>query len=99
MSVQILKLTPPQIAALRETFPFSVDAGILTTTASIATFQQVQNTAAGIAPTPGVPWTKASVRSVIAQAASGARGVKLKARALWAVVDKLDTRPDLVRES
>lgn len=97
MTVQILKLTPPQIAALREAFPFSVDAGILTTTASIATFQQVSNTRAGVGPTPGLPWTRESVRRRVHYAAQIAQGPK--ARALQAVVDKLDTRPDLVRES
>ena len=97
MTVQILKLTPPQIAALREAFPFSVDAGILTTTASIATFQQVQNTAAGIAPVPAAPWTAARVSYLVSYAVRDFTGTK--AKALQAVVDKLDTRPDLVRES
>lgn len=35
---KITKLTPPQITALRETFPALVEAGILSTTKSIATF-------------------------------------------------------------
>lgn len=39
--IRIKKLTPPQIAALREAFPACVQAGWLTTTASIATFHQI----------------------------------------------------------
>jgi len=95
--IKIKKLTPPQIAALREAFPFSVDAGILTTTASIATFQQVQNTSLGVKPIPGAPWTRESVRSVVAYAVHDFTGPK--AKALQAVVDKLDNRPDLIEES
>lgn len=97
--IKIKKLTPPQIAALHWAFPHSVDAGILTTTASIATFRQVSNIGAGVNPIPGTPWTKASVRSVVAQVASEARGTKTRAKALQAIVDKLDNRPDLIEES
>ena len=37
-TISIQKLTAPQLTALRETFPACVEAGVLTTTRSVATF-------------------------------------------------------------
>lgn len=39
-TVQIHKLTPPQITALREALPACVATGVLTTSRSIATFTE-----------------------------------------------------------
>ena len=96
--IQILKLTPPQIAALRDALPASVRAGVLVTTASVATFRQVQNTAAGIGPVPAVPWTRETVRGAVLEARARADARGDLARPLTAVLQKLTTRPDLVRE-
>lgn len=43
MAIRITKLTPPQIQALREVMPSCVEAGVLTTTNSIATFSKLKD--------------------------------------------------------
>lgn len=89
--IQILKLTPPQIAALRRLHPGLVAAGVLTTTNSVATFAPVPSTRQ---PVLAEPWTVARVRTLVAHAAH----VLDPKAPLLKVLEKIDTRPDLVRE-
>lgn len=85
MTVTIKKLTPPQVAAVREAFPINVRHGLVTHTASQVTFRDI----------PGKePWRVSHVRKVIAQAAEA-----FPHAPLLPVLRKLDTRPDLVVEA
>lgn len=83
--IRIKKLTPPQIAALRETFPASVQAGWLSTTASVATFHQL----------PGKnPWQPENLSKLLNAMVPVAK--EPIATLLANVERKVRTRPDLV---
>jgi len=82
--VKIKKLTPPQVAAIREAFPLCVDAGVITTTASQVAFHDI--------PTKE-PWRVAHVRKLLVVMADDYPHAPV-----LPVIRKLDTRPDLVQE-
>lgn len=85
MTVKIKKLTPPQIAALREALPACVDAGVLTTTNSIATFHDK--------PFLKGPWARRHVARLIESR------LDVNPRStLYSVLRKVSERPDLVEE-
>lgn len=81
MSVKIKKLTPPQIAALRDALPASVASGTLTTTNSIATFHD-RDYLAG-------PWRLGNVEKLLASKIGDGGPLE-------AVYRKVVDRPDLV---
>lgn len=91
MTVKIKKLTPPQIAALREALPACVTAGVLTTTGSIATFNDGAVESFGHI-------TPAKVRALLVRKIYE-RGVGDLKDPVVKVVEKLEDRPDLVEES
>lgn len=81
--LRIKKLTPPQIAALREALPNCVEAGILSTTNSIATFRTI----------PGKePWQPHHVAKLLTDITNRYD----YPAPLDAVLTKVNTRPDLV---
>lgn len=93
--IQIRKLTPPQITALREAFPACVERGILTTTNSIATFRPIdpgECSSPAVAAELAQPWTRERLTEVLA----GRRGEDER---LEKVYDKVCTRPEMVRLS
>lgn len=85
MTVSIHKLTPPQISALREALPNCVEAGILTTTASIATFHD--------RPALPGPWRRENVVKLLTSLREPYDTPLAK------VLRKLHQRPDLVKEA
>lgn len=95
--IRIKKLTPPQIAALRDAFPAMVQAGMLETTASVATFRPTPHDV----PTNVVPmvfdrlkkdWTPDRVKRLV-DAEIEKQG---RMQTLLTIRQKLETRPDLV---
>lgn len=90
MTVKIKKLTPPQIAALREALPSCVEAGVLTTTNSIATFND------GAIPTFS-HITRDKVYRLL-QRKLYERGLPDLKDPIVKVLEKLEERPDLVEE-
>lgn len=95
MTVRIKKLTPPQVAALRESLPACVEAGVLTTTGSIAAFND------GAVETFGHIDRDKVLRLLTRKAADAEKWMTTKHRKplLLKVLDKLEHRPDLVEES
>lgn len=87
MTVKIKKLTPPQIAALREALPACVEAGVLTTTSSIATFHD--------RPFLKGPWRAHNVAKLVHNRAF----FHHPNLPLLPVLRKLEDRPDLVEEA
>lgn len=83
--LRIKKLTPPQIAALCEALPNCVEAGILQTTNSIATFRTVAGKE---------PWQPHHVRRLLVDIVN--RDGDPERCPLVKVVEKLERRPDLV---
>lgn len=92
--IQIRKLTPPQIACLRESFRHLVTVGALTTTNSIATFRPVV--------LPGYPYATQVLstpwdRDKVARLLRNRLLIDQDDR-LTKVLDKVENRPEMVRE-
>ena len=99
-TVKIKKLTPPQIAAIREAYPGLVKVGVISTTNSIATFAPVNLLGRGghkpeTIETLVRPWSAKRVHDLLFH--RWQEGMQLDSR-LEAVLRKLEARPDLVEE-
>lgn len=92
MPVKIKKLTPPQIAALREAFPACVEAGVLHTTNSIATFDPDRK----VRFTNRWPHRRFKVEDAYRMIEQASR--RFPHAPLLPVLRKLEDRPDLVEE-
>lgn len=92
ISTDIKKLTPPQILALREHLTGCVGAGILVTTASVASFRTMGDGDRRAYPTLDVDMTPPVVRRIVvgAKGRALAKGAEGAAKKLDAVLAKLD---------
>lgn len=84
--VKIKKLTPPQIEAIREAFPACIEARVIVTTNSIATFRDLVGRE---------PWRPEHIRRLLVDMTNRYDDLPVYDR-LDTVLTKLNTRPDLV---